>query len=151
MRPFTLIELLLVIFLIGIGVSLLSLNIPRVLKRQKFERGVDLIVHKIELAQETLLDYRADVHLAFWQEGGKLWVKITVDQPLCERLKNALNRHCEIRGVETVTFNDRELPFELFFDGSLGLTPYGSLHCVGGSKQRITIPLKGYPCSVTVP
>src|SRR5690625_456989 len=57
-RAFTLMEIMLVVALIGFALSAISIQVPKALRGETFERGVDRVKSRIALAQELMLDYQ---------------------------------------------------------------------------------------------
>lgn len=142
-RPFTLLEILITLTLIGVGLGALAMQVSKVINGEKFERGVDQIISRLSLAQELMLDYRMDVRVQLTRQKGIVMCSIETDRPLPKRLERAIERHKEIPGIqafypETCT---------LHFDGTVGTTPQGSLTLRSQNKEA-TLTLTGYPTRI---
>jgi hypothetical protein len=147
-RPFTLFEILVVITLITAALGVMALQIPKALKGEKFERGVEQIIAKLTLAQEVMLDFHTDVSLTFEQKEDGVECTLTAGRKLPPRLEESFNRYKRIRGIERVAFNDSEEAItKLYFDGAVGATPQGILTLTAyGREERIA--LNGYPAQI---
>lgn len=143
-RSFTLLEILIVVVLIGMASGVAVVQIPKLLKGESFERGVEQVVSKILLAQELMLDFDTDVSLSMEIMPSKgLRVTLTSLHPVPEKIKRVLNRYSLIKGIEECKFNDSN-EFKLLFDRTLGASPRGTL-ILKGAQKRVELCLKGFP------
>jgi type II secretory pathway pseudopilin PulG len=140
----TLIEIMLVLLLISLIGAYSLRKLPRLLKEQQFERSLDLLMSKIQLAQEFMLSYRKDIILQFLPSEKGMLVLLKPQQPLMPHLQKGFNRNILLKGIEQITFEEQSPPFELCFDASLGLMPVGSLTCASENLSE-AITLKGFP------
>lgn len=145
-HPFTLLEVLLVLFLIGLGVGVITHQIPKLLESETFERSVDQIKGKITLAQEVMLNCQTDVYLSLIAEEGKLYCRLDTNKPLPKKFKHFLDHHSIIKGIEAISFN-RSKEIALFFDGTIGALPEGKLW-IKGKRREVILTLKGYPSQI---
>lgn len=141
--PFTLLEILLVIALIGLTFGVLSIQFPKALREESFERGIDQVKAKIALAQELMLNYQTDVVVQFTPSEEGLLCSIKTQTPLSQSLENHVNRHAVIKGIDQVEFGENRETM-LYFDGTLGATPKGKL-LLKNKKREAILTLKGFP------
>ncbi len=149
-RPFTLMEILLVVALIGLTFGAISFQFPKALRKETFEQGVDQVKTRIALAQELMLNYQTDVVLKFSYDDEKKGMRcfIQATKPLSDKLKRSVNRNQLIKGIEEVAFEDSgALEVDLHFDGTLGATPRGRLVLKGHNREAI-LTLKGFPSHI---
>lgn len=64
-RYITLVELLIVIFVLAMAVGVIGFNIHRALREQHFKTEVELVVDYLRLAQNLMLIMNADTHVVF--------------------------------------------------------------------------------------
>ncbi len=142
-RPFTLLEMLLVVTLVGLTLGVIAIQAPKALKGETFERGIDQVKTRIALAEELMLNCQTDVQLIFEPEGeGKgLICRLKTDKPVPSRLTREIERQALIKGVDAV------VPGVLHFDGTLGASPKGTLLIKGGNREVI-LTLKGFPSHI---
>lgn len=142
-RSFTLLEILIVILLIGLATRAVAFQIPKLLKGESFERGVEQVISKIQLAQELMLDFDTDVNLVLIEEGKGLRVTLEPLNPVPEKIKRSLNRYSLIKGIDTIRFEEG-VQGPLYFDKTLGATPRIELDLIGGG-QTVKLCLRGFP------
>ncbi len=146
-RSMTLFEVLIVMVLIAAALSATVIPISKALKGERFERGVDRLIAKIELAQGVMLDFQTDVQLFLIQEGNIIKSRIETHRPLPAYLDQSLNRYNIIEGIEQMAFNNKCDDIEIQFDGTLGTVSKGALTLIS-HKKRETLNLKGYPAQI---
>ncbi|MCC5831948.1 MAG: type II secretion system protein [Chlamydiales bacterium] len=149
-RSFTLIEILLVVALIGLTLGVVSIQFPKVLSGETFERGVDQVKSRIALAQELMLNYQTDILLEFEYDHKEKGMRcfIHTGKPLSENLKKNVNLNCVIAGIEEVEFGARGANnVVLHFDGTLGATPKGVLILKGKNREAL-LTLRGFPSQI---
>lgn len=78
---FTLVELLIVIFILALAVGVIGFNINRALREQHFKNEVELVVDYLRLAQNLMLIMNADVHVIFEtaENGSSNLMRLKVD------------------------------------------------------------------------
>lgn len=64
-RCVTLVELLVVIFVLAIAIGVIGFNVHRALREQHFKTEVELVVDYLRLAQNLMLIMNADAHVVF--------------------------------------------------------------------------------------
>lgn len=138
-HPVTLLEILLVIALVGLTFGVIATQLPKALRGEKFERGVDQMKSRIELAQEVMLDYQTDLKLFFESTQKGMVCVIDSERPLPGRVKKAFLR--PIEGIEEISSDVLE------FDGKLGTPPKGKLILKGNNREAI-LRLKGFPSAL---
>jgi hypothetical protein len=147
-RSVTLLEVLFVMLLLGLISGTIAFPIRKALRGEKFERGVDQIISKMTLAQELMLNFNADVHLALRQKGEEIECLLTVERPLPLKLEREINRHTSIKGIAQM--NEDGVPKEavdLFFSSEFKETPKKELTFQSENKDA-RILLKGYPYAI---
>ncbi|MFZ0565744.1 MAG: prepilin-type N-terminal cleavage/methylation domain-containing protein [Chlamydiales bacterium] len=147
-RSFTLFEMLIVMFLIAICFSALVFQIPKAIKKERFETAVEAVISKITLAQELMLDYSTDVVLILTEREGGIGCRLKAAQPLPKKLKARVEKEQLLSEIEAISFKNRPTKeVELRFDGSLGATPRGKL-LLEGKRQKVYLTLRGYPSKI---
>lgn len=138
-HPITLLEILLVIALVGVAFGAVATQLPKALKGEKFERGVDQMKTRIQLAQEVMLDYQTGLRLVFECTERGLVSILESERPLPNRVEHAFSR--PIEGIQEISSKI------LDFDGKLGVPPKGKLILKGNNREAI-LTLKGFPTAV---
>lgn len=147
-RCFTLLEMLIVVVLIAGASSVIAIQIPKALKTERFEAAAEAVIAKINLAQALMLDYHTDVTLILTQDKRGVRCNLKLDQPIPRKVKVKIEKNIEIRGIETLAFNEQPArTIHLLFDATLGTTPRGKL-LLESKKQKTTLILQGYPAKV---
>ena len=147
-RAFTLFEILIVISLIAISFGFTAIQVPKALKKERFETAVEEVIAKISLATELMLDYRMDVVLIFSQKEGELFYDFKLNQPIPPKLNAKLKRNPKIKGIEKIAFDGKPCQtIGLLFDGTLGAISRGGLH-LEGNGQEAHLLLRGFPSKI---
>lgn len=147
-RSLTLIEVMLVMVLIGIGLGALAFQASKALKKGKFESGVEQIMGKIALAQEIMLDFRTDVTLTLRKQQDGIECLIETLSHLPPHLEKGINRSSLIAGIDSLAFNNGgQNEIKLLFEGGLGITPKGEL-TLSFRDLNSTLSLKGFPAHI---
>lgn len=149
-RPFTLFEILIVMTLIATALGVLTLQISKAIKGERFERGVDQVIVKLALAQELMLDFHTDVvvNLTFNQETKNLVCTLDIARPLPPNLEKSINRYQTIKGIEEIaTQEGLRNSITLCFDATLGTIPQTDLSLLAHNKKAVLI-LDGYPAQI---
>ena len=134
-----------VIALITLIASVVTLQISKALKKERFEQGVESVLAKLALAQELMLDFHTDVRVCFEKQGEILSCTLTTNLSLPPHLESSINRYSKISGVSSIAFNGvPKAHCELLFDGTLGSVPVGTLTLSKETKEE-SIFLNGYP------
>lgn len=140
-KPFTLVEILLVIAIIGMSVGLFVVKAPSLFRKESFNKSVDELSAKIERAQELMLDYSVDVKLLISQTdtGLKCLYSTEKEFPLDELRK--LNRHCEITGINSFTWNGESRGHLILnFDSAQNSISKGLLSLKGNHEATLFLP-----------
>lgn len=143
-RPFTLLELLLVVTLMGIVCATCAIQIPKALHAEEFSQSVERFIDKVEIAQEIMIDYEADLSLHLEQRGDKVFCTFCAEGGVPEKLIRRLNKHSELKQIhsfawEGVSSSSLKLPFHASSHG----IEKGVLKLVGKRESSIFLP--GYP------
>jgi len=145
---FTLFELLVVIALVGAAFGLIAIQVPKALKKERFETTIEQVIAKISLAQELMIDYHTDVDLTFAEQPKGVACHITVNQPLPAKLTSHLSKHQLIEGIDTIAFNEKPSQvIHLLFDATLGATPKGRFF-LAAKECKATLILRGFPSKI---
>ena len=145
-RNVTLIELLIVIALIGLTLG--GLSIPKALKKETFEKGVQRLCSKIGFASELMIDYSTDVALTLEQKENGLRCEIIPKSPMPEKMLRLINKDTKIAGIKKMGLDGQpDSKITLHFIGSSGRITGGKLSLTG--TREVTLVLPGYPCRIT--
>ncbi len=146
MRAFSLIEILIVMLLIGIGLSMGGIQISKALSNERFERAIDALAARLEMAQNLMLDMRMDISVTWEKRAEGVLCKITPLRPISRELEKMVSLHQLIKGVDEIAYE--RVPFqELFYEANLGLTPRGEVLIRKGDKSALLL-LRGYPSKI---
>lgn len=93
-RFVTLVELLIVIFVLAIAIGVIGFNINRALREQHFKTEVDLVVDYLRLAQNLMLMMNADAHVVFKasEDGKSNLMSLEVDGNLNDPLLKVVTK-----------------------------------------------------------
>ncbi len=138
----TLLELILVISIASLLVGAGTLQIPRFLAHERFEKEVKLVQQKIELAQELMLDFETDITLQLLATDAGTTLKLLSTKPLKKRWNR---KEMTLKQIKQIAF-DREKTddLKLLYDCQMGGCPKGNLKLIG-KKKEVTLFLPGYP------
>lgn len=136
------IEVLLTMSLIALALGAMGFPIAKALKKERFERGVDQVIARINLAQELMLDTGCDVTLTFAQDEGYLSSEISAQTRLPKKVEGGINHHTKIYGITEI-----EGETQIYFDATVGAISQGRLRLSCGKLEEMIL-LKGYPSHV---
>ncbi len=141
----TLIEILIVMVLIGVGLGTLAFPLSKAVKKEKFNKALSQVITEITLAQELMLDLRTDVELILEHENQTVNCKITPLAKLPKNLEASINAYHTIEGIDEMAFEGEvKSRIELHFEGKVGTVTQGALKLKSGDLEK-TIHLQGYP------
>lgn len=151
---FTLIELLIVLAIIALATGVIGFSASKAIQNERFRSGTNLILDKLQLAQNIMLILKTDAYVTFKHDESKRQVLcfIQVEKQLTPALAKIVNLHPEISGICNVTFVDKETnrqherDFTLHFisGGTKMSRGYLQLHSGDKTLEQI-IYLPGFP------
>lgn len=144
---FTLIEIFIVVAIIGLASGFLSINIKNSLAKQHFLTSHDLLIEKMQLAQEIALDYDSDVVLDLHLTDQGLNCQLSIFGNLPPKIIRMINDNLylkEITALEWEHISTRNL--RLYFNSNQ-LGSQGELE-LQGKLEKATIYLPGYPAKI---
>lgn len=143
----TLIEILLVLVLLA-GASFIGIKGPALLKKSRFDREVSSIVHKLELAQALMLNYRTFLIANFTQEKEGLKVEFTGGPALSPKWMDLLNKKGQFPSIKTFHWRGSlQQALTLYYEDTLASTPQGEL-ALFNEKGGSTLLLRGFPSPI---
>lgn len=147
---FTLMEMLVVMTLIVIVAGAIGMNVAGALRETRFRSGTELVLDKLQMAQDLMLIMDQDIRIKFDKVDGQLRCLFEVDAKLTPALRVIMNKNTDIAGIQNWEFveadSHRKLEgkFNLEFGGGGTKMSRGVLHLQGADREEI-IPLPGYP------
>ncbi len=121
---FTLIEMLIVMSIVALCLGGGGFGISRVLNKEHFEKEAKIVLEQIHLAEELMINTKQDVQI-FFEDG------------FCKLVAPKHTRQITLSKVREVLFNGKAT--SLFFDGSLGIPPKGTLILRGKNNEKVII------------
>ena len=160
---FTLLELLMVLFLISFGVLLTGVKVKEMYHEQRFFSEAQKVLSHLTMAQDLMLITDADVYFKFApdpQDRDKLQFWLEVEKPFEEAWAHFIERKVNLEAIRSYEFIDhRERDYhrhDLALLFSSGAMSQGELTLYEGTKQNAgqkdnrfySIELPGYPKSL---
>jgi type II secretory pathway pseudopilin PulG len=152
---FTLLELLIVLFIVSFGIVLTGVKIKDIYQEQRFLSESQQVLSHLAMAQDLMLIMDTDVHVKFApdkkeRKQTRLWLEI--EKPIKKGWSRLVEREIVLSAIQSLEFegkSDRELTLQF----SLGQMSKGKLVLSEGeqgksksSKPReFEIELVGYP------
>lgn len=141
-RPFTLLELLLLLLCLSLVGGGLYLSLRHLMIQQTFRGNLDLIAHKIELATELALASGERVALTF-EAAPTLSCRLEGQAAMGSERALLLSKSIPLKGINHISLNDRQgAPFTLLFDPAKGF-PQVTLSITGPREQSARLFLSG--------
>ncbi len=151
---FTLLELLIVLFILSFGVILTGVKIKEVYTEQRFLSEAQQVLSHLAMAQDLMLILDADVQVKFSQDPRTktLTYWIEIEKPLEETWSRLVERKMQLSAIRSYQFTDtKEDHLTLHF--TLGQMSKGTLSLYEGAaddshrseKRQLKIELVGYP------
>lgn len=152
---FTLLELLIVLFIISFGVILTGVKIKDLYREQRFLSETQQVLSHLSMAQDLMLIMDTDVlvHFAPDKEDKHLQVWLEIEKPLEKPWAGLVERKLSLTAVRSLEF-DGGLTKELTLQFSLGRMSKGKLILFEEVKSRsqekkeFEIELVGYPSPI---
>ncbi len=151
-RYFTLLEMMVVLVIIGIIGSVVGLNLNRAVRAERFNAGVALLVDKIQLAQDIMINVDLGTYLVIdMSADGTIYSTIIFDSSSVPKKLSAVgNKRIKIPGVKNIALSSGEfIPLTLKFISGGGKMSKGDLiiSSYGGDIRYINLP--GCPHAVS--
>ena len=150
---FTLLELLIVLFIISFGVILTGVKIKEVYQEQRFLSESQQVLSHLAMAQDLMLIMDTDVQFKMTKnpESKQLTFWVQVEKPLEEAWARFVERKIELSAIQSYEFEGQS--DDLIIEFSLGSMSQGILTLFEGKqddshrtdKRHFEIELPGYP------
>ncbi len=151
---FTLLELLIVLFIISFGIILTGVKIKEVYQEQRFLSEAHQVLSHLAMAQDLMLIMDTDVHvkLAPDQETKQLTVWLDIEKPIEEPWARLIERKLSLAAIQSFEFEGSRVK-DLTLHFSLGQMSKGTLTLFEedqgkgrhAEKREFEIELLGYP------
>lgn len=110
-RPFTIIEMLVVIAILAVVGGIVSVSIHRAYVQQRFRSEVAVVVNTLRLAQDLMIILHDDVHVKFIEDKGngiQFWLE--TESPLAKAWEQEIQRtHKTLTVIHSIKFRDELL------------------------------------------
>lgn len=152
---FTLLELLVVLFIISLGIILTGVKVKEVYQEQRFLSEAQQVLSHLSMAQDLMLIMDTDVQVKFApdKENKQLNVWLEIEKPLEESWARLINRKLSLKAIQSLEFEEKIVK-DLTLQFSLGRMSSGILILFEGGerdrmhrseKREFEIDLVGYP------
>ena len=147
---FTLLELLIVLFVISFGLILTGVKIKEIYSEQRFLSESQQILSHLAMAQDLMLIMDTDIQMKIVKDKNlKFWLE--VEKPLNDHWAKFIERKIQLNAIQSIEFEGhKENDITLTF--SLGQMSQGVLTLIGEKDSRASdknkqfqIELSGYP------
>jgi type II secretory pathway pseudopilin PulG len=157
---FTLLELLIVLFIISFGVILTGVKIKEVYREQRFLSAAHQVLNHLAMAQDLMLimDTDVQVKIAPDQEKEHLTIWLEIEKPIEEPWARLMERKLSLAAIQSFEFEGSRKK-ELTLQFSLGQMSKGTLILFEeeqgkghrSEKREFKITLLGYPSPIGAP
>jgi len=156
-RPFTIIEMLVVMLLIATIASTAGISMMSAIRKERFRAGVDAIVDGIQLSQEIMLGLSANTTMKISKtESSVFSYRLALDDPTkLSKIRGFVEKNIAVPGVKDIAFIDDNgmttnspIMLKFFSRGSLMTT--GTLILIGPSGEKQYISLPGHPSTIVI-
>lgn len=149
-RPFTLVELLIVICIISVAVGGITLGVRHLSEQQRFLSEARQVLHHLTFAQNIMLISDNDVRVFLEKDStsGNYTIAQRIAYPADPVVEKQVERSLILHSVGSVVWNEEEVDFlPVLF--SLGSSSRGVIALIDRTGQwRREIVLEGYPTSL---
>lgn len=160
-RAMTLMELLIVIAIIALFGGIAAINVGQIIREERYNSEVQLVIDQLRLAQDLMLLIPADVHVVIKTENEGFVMTIETDAPLEPGWKRELERkRYTLKEIRYASFHDEvphvirkgDIDIQFLSGGSvmsrghLLLSPKPE----GGGTQARRICLLGFPSPIDI-
>lgn len=155
---FTLLELLVVLFILSIGLGLTGIKIRDVISQQRFYSEIEQIANHLQTAQDMMLYMQTDVDIIFKRDerSDRIQYRIVIPNPIGSYWKKLIDQVYVLKSIHGISFPgqsiDRDEGLILQFYGKGMPIPEGKLilskyseRDKSDSDQEYQIELLGYP------
>jgi type II secretory pathway pseudopilin PulG len=146
---FTLLELIIVLFIISMGIVLTGVKVKDVFQEQRFLSQSQQVLNHLAMAQDLMLIMDADVQVKIDLKSKDLQIWLEIEKPLNGPSARLIERKIPLTAIHSFEFDEsREKELTLLF--SLGRMSKGTLTLYEGEhsdKREFAIQLRGYPTS----
>ncbi len=144
---FTLVEVLVVIIIIGIVGSVFAVGIFSALRTERYRASADLMVSKLQLAQDIMLHTDLDISLVIFEETAGISCSLLLDSGVVpQELRASIGKVTPLSGIRDIALTSSEgLPLTLEFFSRGGKMTAGVLSLVSRSDETSYITLPGFP------
>ncbi|WP_068468574.1 pilus assembly FimT family protein [Candidatus Protochlamydia phocaeensis] len=147
---FTLLELLIVLFILSLGLALTGVKLKEAYDEQRFASEVQQVLDRLRMAQDLMLIMNADVQVCFSRNAKtkQIECKLDIEKPIKDGWANLIERPLALSAIRSYQFNgSQDDPLILRF--SLGKMSQGQLTLLEASEAKEArkdfIELPGYP------
>lgn len=152
---FTLLELMVVLFIISFGVVLTGVKIQDVYQEQRFLSETQQVLSHLAMAQDLMLIMDTDVKVHFSPEkkNHNIEVWLEIEKPLDESWARLVERKLPLSAIRSIEFGGATTK-ELTLQFSFGKMSKGELILIEGDNPRdknrkeFAIDLVGYPSPI---
>ena len=148
---FTLLELMIVLFIISFGVILTGVKVKGLYREQRFFSEAEQVLNHLRMAQDLMLimDTDVQVHFAPDRKNDQIQMWLEVEKPLEEKWAHLVERKISLVAIRALEFDDRPRE-QLMLQFSLGKMSQGKLALFeernhSQKENGFTIELLGYP------
>ena len=155
---FTLLELLVVLFIISFGIILTGVKIKDVYEEQRFLSESQQVLSHLTMAQDLMLIMDADVRVRIVKDPQSKQVTfwLEIEKPLKDPWARFIERKVQLKAIQSYEFAGNT-HHDLTLQFSLGRMSQGILNLFEGSpddsklsdKRHFQIELLGYPSPLT--
>lgn len=105
-RLFTLMETLFVLFLLGLFLGLVGINVNKAVHEQHFRSEVSMVLDTLRVAQYLMLISDNDVHVKFQKKDTSISIEIQTTCPLPKEWEKLLSTTKQLNTIHVATFTD---------------------------------------------
>jgi type II secretory pathway pseudopilin PulG len=155
---FTLLELLIVLFIISFCMILTGVKIKEIYQEQRFLSEAQQVLSHIAMAQDLMMIMDTDVlvRIAPDEKPNQLNVWLEIDKPIEEHWARLVKRKLVLDAIQSMEFDEKNVT-DLTLQFSFGQMSKGTLVLVEGKqdkgnyadKREFKIELLGYPAPLT--
>lgn len=154
-RSFTLLEMLLVIFLMSLFLGVIGINVNKAVHEQRFRAEVGMVVDTLRIAQNIMLILDNDVHVKFKKEENAISIHLETACPLSKRWGKLLTKPRYLRTIHIVQLTNQPVgSLDLRFlstgyvmsQGVMRLATAEASNSLKGLEAFICLP--GYPSTI---
>lgn len=148
--PITLVEVLVVLILLTTVLGLTAVSAVHFLNSQKFLSRVDQVIDQLQLAQDVMTYFDADVEVVLEKKDHRVSCRLNTQAPLPDILAKRFKKIVWVPHVERVYWKNQEVSsLALVFQTNREHYPLGSLVFLSSIQdQQISLMFSGYPAAI---